>query len=70
MRCEVSSITLDVPEIKLSARGATKAKLNSERAWKFYAKKLTDAIFQNNANVDIEICTLAPIKRLPRRVSL
>ena len=70
MRCKVSSIVLDMLEIKLSARGAKKAKLDSEQAWKIYAKKLTDAIIQNNANVDVEVYTLAPTKRLPRRVSL
>ena len=32
MRCKVSPIALDVLEIKLSARGAKKAKLDSERA--------------------------------------
>ena len=62
MWCKVSSIALDVLEIKLSARGAKKAKLDSERAWKIYAKKLMDAIFQNNADVDIEVYVLAPTK--------
>ena len=46
MRCKVSSIALDVLEIKHSARGAKKAKLDLEQAWKIYSKKLTDAIFQ------------------------
>ena len=42
IRCKVSSIALDVLEIKPSTRGAKKAKLDSVRAWKIYAKKLTD----------------------------
>ena len=70
MRSNVSSIALDVLESTLSARGAKKAKLDSGQAWKIYAKKLTDAISQKNANVDVEVYILAPTKRLPCRVSL
>ena len=62
LQCKVSFIALDVLEIKLSVCGAKKAKPDSERAWKIYAKKLTDAIFQKNASVDIEVYTLAPTK--------
>ena len=70
MWCRVSSIALDALEVKLSMHGAKKAKLDSQQAWRIYTRKLTDAILQKNANVDIEVYTLAPNKRLPRRVSL
>ena len=70
MWCRVSSIVLDMLEIKLSACGAKKAKLDSEQAWKIYAKKLMDAIIQKNANVDVEVYMLVPTKRLPHCVSL
>ena len=62
----MSSIALDVLEAKLSVRGAKKARLDSEQAWKIYAWKLTDAIFQKDANVDVEVYTSAPTKRLSR----
>jgi len=70
MRCKVSSIALDVLEAKISACGAKKAKLDSERAWEIYARKLSDAVFQKNADVNIEVYTLAPTKRLLHHVSL
>ena len=70
MWCRVSSIALDALEVKLFARGAKKAKLDSDQAWKVYARKLSDAIFQKSANVDIEVYTLAPTNQLPHCVSL
>ena len=66
----MSSIALDVLEAKLSVHGAKKARLDSEQAWKIYARKLTDAIFQKDANVDIEVYASAPTKRLSCHVSL
>ena len=53
MRCKVSHITLDELEAKISMRGVKKA--NLDQTWKIYAGKLIEAIFQNNANVDIEV---------------
>ena len=70
MRCRVSSIVLDELEAKLSMRGAKKAKLDSEQAWRIYSKRLIEAICQRNANVDVEVHTLAPTKRLLRCVGL
>ena len=70
MKCKVSHIALDELEAKPSMRGAKKAKLDSEQALKIYIRKLREAIFQNNANIDVEIHSLVPNKRLPRCVSL
>ena len=53
MRCKVSYIALDELEAKLSMRGMKKT--NLDQTWKIYAGKLIEAIFQNNANVDIEV---------------
>ena len=70
MRCKLSNIALDELEAKLSMRGAKKANLDSEQTCKIYARKLIEVIFQNKDNVDVEINSLAPTKRLPRCVSL
>ena len=70
MKCKVSHIAPGELEAKPSMRGAKKAKLDSEQALKLYIRKLIEAIFQNNANIDVEIHSLAPNKRLPRCVSL
>ena len=53
MRCQVWNIALDELEAKLSTRGVKKGKLDSKQAWKGYAGRLIEAIFQNSANVDV-----------------
>ena len=55
MRCRVLYIALYELEAMLSMRGAKKANLDQEQTWNTYARKLIEAVFQKNANLDAEI---------------